>query len=267
MKNLNTALKNKRSRYLAISVLLIFALLVTPACFVTDIFNNIFNGVTETGVQVSEGVDPNLYNQANAMYMKTVGSFASCYGELSIEMARQDKQTKLLNDFMQSNVDLAKAYRDPLAQYGANKEKAATANTDPNSSGDLSKLLANGGTPAQMGLTLALTANVFTEAQMVLPDSKVAQNAQWSIDESFSNMKVILRDCNTAATDYNTFMSPIPAQTMQAIAEKLGKGVPKSLPLLTLSYDAKTGLLDPGLVYPGEKPVKDPFYIPGLNDK
>jgi hypothetical protein len=249
--------------------LLIFLLLALPVllgCAITQMAENVTSGVGETGVQMSEGVDPNLYNQVNAQYMKTVGDFSTCYSQISIESARQDSQIEIMNSFMESNVEFANAYREPLAQYSDYREQAEDAISDPEVNGDLQKLLENGATPAQMGLALSLNANVFTEAQMVLPDSQVTQNTQWSVDESFSNMQVILRDCNASVTEYNTLMAPIPAQTMNAIAEQLGKGLPPSLPLLVLSYDSGTQMLDPGLTYPGQKPVQDPFYIPGLND-
>lgn len=254
----------KNRRLTLLSALVIFALVFAPACVITDMFRTVRENVEETGQQVAEGTDPELFNQARAAYQQVVTKFAICVSEISIQEARRDTMLQAAKDYMDANTEFAAAYRDPLASFGANQQKAQEVLNDPQTSGDLGALLANGATPMQRGLNIALSASVFHEAAMALPDSTVYTNAMWTADEAFSNMTVAMRDCNKAAGDYNAMMSAIPQTVMQALANTLGVSVPPSLPLLVLNYKGE-GQLEAALMYPGAPPSEDPFYIPGVS--
>jgi len=220
---------------------------------ITFMLSSLLSGCSCTGLRQVISTDPILeyhgmidaYENAQLASFNGESCVALTYSQLEINM-------QLFNNYLISEVNKTKVYRDALATYGKQKEQAQQAYTKPDGTPlqpneiDLNELAKAKATPADMaeagrsfGLSITAYVSTFTEAQLAVIPPETLSNTQRLIMDSTNHTMACIEEWNAAVTVYNKERSKIPGTAVAALAKWLKvKDLPERLPLYKISAAA-----------------------------
>jgi len=181
----------------------------------------------------------NLYDELIVVYQQAQKAAANGSATIGLGFNAIQNYTVMYNNYLSADVAKTKAYREALSDYGSKiqEQQAQYANKD-SSELDLSQLINNNATPADMALNINAYVSTFTEAPLEGVDVESLISTQRLIDVKYNQIFAGIADWNDAVEAYNEIRNKAAGDIVASVAEYLNvKELPEKLPYYSMSTD------------------------------
>jgi len=180
-----------------------------------------------------------LYNELIVAYQQAQKAAANGSATIGLGFNAIQNYTVMYNSYLSADVAKTKVYREALADYGSKLENQQKEYSGKDSSQlDLSQLVKNNATPADMALNINAYVSTFTEAPLQGVNVESLTNTQRLVDVKYNQIFAGIVDWNEAVASYNEIRNKAAGDIVARVAEYLKvKELPEKLPYYSMKTD------------------------------
>lgn len=178
----------------------------------------------------------NQYDKLIAAYQHAQKAAANGRTAILMSFNKIQNYLDVYDRYLKADIEKTKSYRESLAEFGTKFDLQNKQYLDPNGQAldpsklDLSKLISDKATPADMAITVNSYTTTLTEAPLASVDVKSLTETNRYVSEAYNEITAGVSDWNKAVEEYNTERTKASGDVVARVAKALGvRDLPETL--------------------------------------
>lgn len=178
----------------------------------------------------------NQYDKLIAAYQHAQKAAANGRSAILMSFNKIQNYLDVYDRYLKADIEKTKVYRESLAEFGTKFDLQNKQYLDPNGQAldpsklDLSKLISDKATPADMAITVNSYTTTLTEAPLASVDVESLKETNRYVSEAYNEITAGVSDWNKAVEEYNTERTKASGDVVARVAKALGvRDLPETL--------------------------------------